>query len=72
MLITLDGFRWQELFTGADPKLIANRDYVGDTTSLKENYWRDTPAARAKSPAAVYLDERNQNRGAARQPGQRE
>lgn len=35
VLITLDGFRWQELFTGADPKLIANKNYVGDTTELK-------------------------------------
>ena len=28
VLITLDGYRWQELFTGADPALIGNANYV--------------------------------------------
>jgi hypothetical protein len=46
ILITLDGFRWQELFSGADPLLVANRDYVGDTTALKSNFWRATPEER--------------------------
>lgn len=35
ILITLDGLRWQDLFTGADAKLIANKKYVGDTTGFK-------------------------------------
>lgn len=48
-LITLDGFRWQELFTGADPQLITNADYVNDTTELKELFWRDTPEARKET-----------------------
>jgi hypothetical protein len=46
VLITLDGLRWQELFTGADPLLIANTDFVNDTTELKENFWRDSPMER--------------------------
>ncbi len=46
VLITLDGFRWQELFTGADPLLIANKEYVGDTTELKKRFWRDSPIER--------------------------
>ena len=27
-IITLDGFRWQELYTGADSLLIGNKDFV--------------------------------------------
>ncbi|MDR8391980.1 alkaline phosphatase family protein [Aliifodinibius sp. S!AR15-10] len=49
ILITLDGLRWQELFTGADPNLIANKSYVSDSTSLKEKFWRDNPEARRKA-----------------------
>ncbi|WP_422349845.1 phosphoglyceromutase [Flagellimonas sp.] len=40
ILITLDGLRWQELFTGADSLLIANKEYVHDTTQLKKTFWR--------------------------------
>ncbi|MCM4167764.1 2,3-bisphosphoglycerate-independent phosphoglycerate mutase [Arenibacter antarcticus] len=46
ILITLDGLRWQELFSGADPQLVANKDFVGDTTGLKSQFWRDTPEER--------------------------
>ena len=46
VLITLDGFRWQELFTGADPLLITNKTYVHDTTGLKSRFWKETPKAR--------------------------
>lgn len=46
ILITLDGLRWQELFSGADPLLVANTDFVGDTTALKSQFWRDSPEER--------------------------
>ncbi|MFK7811794.1 MAG: alkaline phosphatase family protein [Maribacter sp.] len=46
VLITLDGLRWQELFSGADPLLITNTEYVSDTTGLKSRFWRDSPAER--------------------------
>jgi hypothetical protein len=49
ILITLDGYRWQELFTGADPALIANAKYVHDSTALKETFWKDTPEARREA-----------------------
>lgn len=48
ILITLDGLRWQELFTGADIQLITNKKYVNDTTELKSLYWRNTPKNRRK------------------------
>ena len=38
-IITTDGFRWQEIFNGADSLLINNPDYVKDTALLKELYW---------------------------------
>src|ERR1700730_9391124 len=47
-IITIDGFRWQEIFTGADPLLIANSDYVRDTVLAGQLYWGSTPQARRK------------------------
>lgn len=49
ILITLDGLRWQELFTGADPLLVTNTEYVNDTTELKEKFWRQNPEARREA-----------------------
>lgn len=49
ILITLDGFRWQELFTGADSLLVANSEYVSDTTYLKERFWLKSPKARREA-----------------------
>lgn len=49
ILITLDGLRWQELFTGADEKLVANSDYVSDTLELKELFWRRSAKDRRES-----------------------
>lgn len=48
VLITLDGFRWQEMFSGADAQLITNSGYVHDTTALKKKFWRETPEERRK------------------------
>ena len=49
MLITLDGFRWQELFSGADSLLVAHSDYVQDTTELRKLFWRSSPMERRKA-----------------------
>lgn len=38
-IITLDGFRWQEVFTGADSSLINNPDINTDTSLAKAMYW---------------------------------
>lgn len=57
ILITLDGFRWQELFTGADLKLITNKEYVGDTTALREKFWRETPAQRREALLPFFWGE---------------
>jgi predicted AlkP superfamily pyrophosphatase or phosphodiesterase len=44
-IITLDGFRWEELFKGADPRLINDPD-LSDTSLTKALYWASTPEER--------------------------
>jgi hypothetical protein len=39
ILVTLDGFRWQEVFSGADSLLITDRRYVRDTTAARARFW---------------------------------
>ncbi len=50
ILITTDGFRWQDLFTGADPDLM-NRENggVGNTNALHKKFWRETPEERREA-----------------------
>ena len=38
-IITTDGFRWQEIFNGADSILLNNIDYVKDTALLRQLFW---------------------------------
>jgi hypothetical protein len=38
-IITTDGFRWQEIFNGADSLIINNPAYVKDTALLNQMYW---------------------------------
>lgn len=46
IIITMDGFRWQEVFGGADDSLINNSEFSHDTADLKKKYWAATPEAR--------------------------
>ena len=46
ILVTLDGFRWQELFSGADSTLLAS---IADSTArakTRAGFWRPDPVAR--------------------------
>ncbi len=47
IVVTLDGFRWQELFGGADEKFI-NKESGGvvNIPAIRQKYLRDTPEAR--------------------------
>jgi phosphopentomutase/2,3-bisphosphoglycerate-independent phosphoglycerate mutase family metalloenzyme len=45
-IITTDGFRWQEVFTGADSAMISNTRFVQDTSLIKQLYWADDVVAR--------------------------
>jgi hypothetical protein len=48
VLIVSDGLRWQEIFTGADPTLLNDKEggsWLSDE-DLHKRYWRDTAAER--------------------------
>ena len=44
--ITWDGFRWQELFGGADETLMAKDAGVADVEGLRRRFWRETAEER--------------------------
>ncbi len=47
IVITWDGFRWQELFTGADAALLDEKaGGVKDLPGLRRRYWRESHEAR--------------------------
>ena len=50
VLITTDGLRWQEVFTGAEKELI-NKQHggVADTKAIEEKFWRETPETRREA-----------------------
>lgn len=39
IIITIDGTRWQEVFTGADSTLLRNERFVKDTGLMLQQYW---------------------------------
>src|SRR5258706_1559 len=45
ILITLDGMRWQEEFSGAAKRLITKK-FVGDTVQLTKKLWSENPERR--------------------------
>jgi len=47
-IITTDGFRWQEIFNGADSLIINDPLHVKDTALLKEMYWDNDVNERRK------------------------
>ncbi len=50
LVVTMDGFRWQEIFMGADESLLDERNGgVRDLPGLKRRYWRDSPLARREA-----------------------
>ncbi len=47
--VTLDGFRWQELFGGAHEPFIAKDAGVANVAALKEKFWRDSAEERRET-----------------------
>ena len=47
-IIITDGFRWQEIFSGADSVLINDENFTPDTATLKAMYWASDPSDRRK------------------------
>jgi hypothetical protein len=45
-IITTDGFRWQEVFSGADSSILFNPANVADTAMARYMYWANTPEER--------------------------
>jgi len=49
ILVTLDGLRWQEVFTGADSDLIRNKNLVENLSKINDKFWdKDQFARRIK------------------------
>jgi hypothetical protein len=46
ILVTFDGYRWQEMFKGAQKKLINSKKIVRDIPALKQSFWADDAKAR--------------------------
>jgi hypothetical protein len=46
IIITTDGFRWQEVYTGADPDLMHDPRFVQDTSLISQMYGDSTPELR--------------------------
>jgi hypothetical protein len=41
LVVTIDGLRWQEVFRGADPRLINDSSQAGNISVTKEKYWNN-------------------------------
>ncbi len=49
IIITTDGFRWQELFKGMDSSIANNPKFnQGDSAYIFKKYWAETPSERRK------------------------
>ena len=46
VVITIDGLRWQEVFSGAEENLVSDPKQVRDTELYRKTYWRSTPEER--------------------------
>ncbi|MCI0379916.1 MAG: alkaline phosphatase family protein [Gemmataceae bacterium] len=57
IVVTLDGFRWQELFTGADETLLDKKSGgVRDLEGLKERFWRKSADERRQALLPFFWD----------------
>lgn len=61
VLITMDGWRWQELFGGADSLLIRDKRYVGDTAGLLHQFWAQDPISRREKVMPFFWRWMNEN-----------
>lgn len=48
-IVTLDGFRWQEVFGGSDSTLIYNKEYTRDSAYYVPKFWANTAETRRKT-----------------------
>ncbi len=45
IIVTLDGYRWEEVFQGADASVLLNEEYVKDT-AVSAMFWKDSERER--------------------------
>jgi hypothetical protein len=45
-VVTTDGLRWQEVFTGADSTILANHGFTTNPDDCRSKYWAPTPQER--------------------------
>ncbi len=58
LLVTIDGLRWQELFSGADERLMDRQvGGVRDVPTLRERFWAETPDARRERLMPFFWNE---------------
>jgi hypothetical protein len=48
ILVTFDGLRWQEVFSGADKKLLRSEKYCASPGEVAAQFWHKDPAVRRK------------------------
>jgi phosphopentomutase/2,3-bisphosphoglycerate-independent phosphoglycerate mutase family metalloenzyme len=48
IIITLDGMRWQEVFSGVDSVIVNNKTFTKDSAGIMEKFWSDDPVQRRK------------------------
>jgi hypothetical protein len=50
IFLMTDGFRWQDMFAGAEEALVNKQDGgIADMASFKKRFWRDSPEARREA-----------------------
>ena len=55
ILVTMDGYRWQELFMGIDSALLES-DFTGGREALREKFWGDTEDVRVTKLNPFFVD----------------
>jgi hypothetical protein len=48
IIVTLDGFRWQEVFGGIDSFLVTDKKFTRDSAGMVEKFWAPTKEERRK------------------------
>ena len=57
IIISTDGFRWQEVFKGMDSAIANDPEYnEGDSNYLFEKYWAASAEERRKNRRSFYSD----------------
>src|SRR6185503_4333565 len=56
-LITTDGLRWQEVFTGAEEALLDDKTATGNPERMKQLFWKPTPEERRKQLMPFFWGE---------------